>query len=87
MQILVVVAIGLAAYSLYVRSQELFTIRVQQGKQTVARGYVPGSLLGGFADALKHVQSATIRAHKTANGARLSFSGGIDEHTGQRLRK
>ena len=85
MQILVVVGIGIAAYLWYVRSQELFNIRVQQGKQTVVRGFAPAGLLGNFADALKNVHSGTVRAHKTANGARLSFSG-IDERTAQRLR-
>ncbi len=86
--VLPVVVLGLAVvgYLVYLRTQELFRIAVRDGKPTVVRGHVPGGLLGDFASAVRGVKNGSISAHKAVRGGRLSFGGGIDEDTGQRLR-
>lgn len=68
------------------RSRELFRIEIQDGKQTVVRGYVPAGLLNDFGSAIRHVGRGTISAHKASGHARLSFGGDIDAGAAQRLR-
>lgn len=83
--LLIVVGV-LVALLLFSRSQELFRIEIQDGKQTVVKGYVPAGLLNDFGSAIRHVGRGTITAHKSSDHARLSFGGGIDAGAAQRLR-
>jgi hypothetical protein len=69
----------------YQRSQELFVISIRGGKQSVIRGHAPQGLVSQFADAVKRLDRAELRARKTQRGARLSCHG-VDEGTAQRLR-
>ncbi|MDD9937311.1 MAG: DUF3634 family protein [Myxococcales bacterium] len=86
MHIVILVLLGIGLWVWYARSRELFLIVVRNGKQTVVRGYAPTGLLNNFGDALQNISQGEIRAHRTVNGARLSFGGGIDPGTAQRLR-
>lgn len=82
----IVVVVLIIGYLWYSGSQQLFCISVRGGKLSVVRGYVPPGLLVDFGAALKNVERGEVRAHKAANGARLSFGGRIDEGVAQRLR-
>jgi len=86
LHIVILALLGIGLYVWYTRSKELFFIFVRDGKQTVVRGYAPTGLLNNFGDALANVSQGEIHAHRSANGARLSFRGGIDSPTAQRLR-
>ena len=81
-----IIACILLALLWFSRSNELFRIEIEQGKQSVVRGYVPAGLLNDFGAAIRHVGRGTIRAHKSSDHARLSFSGDIDDGAAQRLR-
>ena len=82
----VLLVLVVAAFLYFARSNELFAISVQDGKQSVTRGYVPPALLGDFADVLRGVKHAKIRALKSNGRASLEYRGDIDEHVAQRLR-
>lgn len=82
----VIGALLLLGYWLWLRGQELFRIDIHGGKQTVTRGYAPVGLLNDFGSAVRGVQSGQIRALKSEGGARLSFSGDVDAGAAQRLR-
>lgn len=72
-----------------VRSRQMFRLRLRHGELEVRRGHVPGGVLSSFRDALRSLPdatSATITGARTANGVRLTFSGGIPEGLQQRLR-
>jgi len=79
-------ALLLLGYWLWLRAQELFRIEIRGGKQTVKRGYVPAALLNDFGAAVRGVEHGEIRAHKSEGSARLSFSGDVDSGAAQRLR-
>jgi hypothetical protein len=81
---LVAVALLLAVYW-FSRQSELFYLSVRSGRVLVVRGRAPGGFLGEVQRIVKHVPRASIRAHKTERGGRLSFSG-LDEATERRLR-
>jgi Protein of unknown function (DUF3634) len=70
------------------RMSEIFMVSVRNGKVLVVRGRVPGNMLHEIADAMSRprVRRGSIKAHKTETGARLSFSGDIDEGRQQRMR-
>jgi hypothetical protein len=70
------------------RQSELFCVSVRNGKVLVVRGRVPAALLGDVKDVVSKpaVSSATIRAVKHEEAARLQVSGYIDEGRAQRLR-
>lgn len=71
---------------LLARSRELFRISIQNGKQTLVRGYAPVGLLNDFGAALRGVKYGTIKAFQSSGSARLSISGDIDLEAQQRLR-
>jgi hypothetical protein len=83
---LVFLVLLVIAFLYFARSNELFQITVRNGKQHVERGYVPPGLLGDFADVLRGVKDAKIRALKLGGRAELRLSGDIDETVAQRLR-
>lgn len=86
---LVPVVIGgllLLGYWLWRRAQLLFRIEIRGGKQTVTRGHVPMALLDDFGAAVRGVEHGEVSAHKAEGGARLSFSGDVDQGVAQRLR-
>ena len=82
----VIGALLLLGYWLWVRAQLLFRIQIRDGKQTVTRGYVPMGLLNDFGAAVRGVKNGEVRAHKAEGGARLSFGGDVDQGVAQRLR-
>ncbi len=82
----VIAALLLLGYWLWVRAQLLFRIEISGGKPTVTRGYVPAGLLNDFAAAVRTVKQGEILAHKAEGGARLSFGGDVDAGVAQRLR-
>jgi hypothetical protein len=86
MTVVIVVALLVVLYLLFARGHELFWVSVRSGKVNVVRGYVPPGLLRDFRSALRQVQSAEIRAHKAGGGARLRFSGKLDDSVAQQLR-
>jgi hypothetical protein len=71
---------------LLTRSRELFRITVRDGKQRLTRGYAPVALLNDFGSAVRRVKRGTIRAYRSGDSARLTFSGDIDADAAQRLR-
>ena len=71
---------------LLARSRELFRISIRDGKQLLTRGYAPVALLNDFGTAVRRVKRGTIRAYRSGDSARLTFSGDIDADAGQRLR-
>ncbi len=87
--VLVVVAVcvfvGLWFFS---RTGELFCLSVRGGKVLVLRGRAPGNFVSEARAIIARagIRSATIRAIKGEDRARLVFSGKIDEGTEQRLR-
>lgn len=86
---LVVVVVGLLlvlGLLALVRAQALFRVEIRDGRQTVARGYVPAGLLNDFGSVVRGVKRGEIRAYKAQGGARLAFSGDIDDGVAQRLR-
>jgi hypothetical protein len=70
------------------RARELFVLSVRDGRVLIVRGRVPPGYLGDVKGivASPPVRSATIRAYKDADHARLSVSGDVDEGRVQRLR-
>jgi Protein of unknown function (DUF3634) len=72
----------------FTRQSDLFTVSVRGGRMLVVRGRVPPALLAdmGAVVARPPVSRATIRAVKGESGARLVFSGALDEAQQQRLR-
>jgi len=86
MPIVILVLLGLGLYFWYSQSRLLFQISVRNGRARVTRGYAPGGLVSAFADVVSGVSHAEIRARRTPDGARLAFSGAVDERTAQRLR-
>lgn len=85
MFLLGVLAVVAVAWFLGTRANELFCLSVRDGQVLVVRGRVPAGLLGDLKDALKSTQRATVRAHRTPQGAQLGASG-VDEFLEQRLR-
>ncbi len=85
MVLLGVLAVVAVIWLLGTRANELFCLSVRDGRVLVVRGRVPAGLLADLKDALKDTRRATVRAHKTPQGARLSTSG-VDEFHEQRLR-
>jgi hypothetical protein len=75
--------LGLLAFS---RAQALFRIEIRGGRPRVARGYVPAGLLSDFGAVVRGVEYGEIRAYKAEGGAKLAFSGDIDDGAAQRLR-
>jgi Protein of unknown function (DUF3634) len=75
-----------AAFLYFARSNELFSIVVQSGKQRVTRGYAPPALLADFADVLRGVKHARVRAIKSNGRPELEYRGDIDDVVAQRLR-
>lgn len=86
MPILILVVAAIIGLLWYTGQRHLFEIEVRSGKLRVAHGHVPQGLLDDFASALRNVDRGKVFGHKTANGARLTFGGNIDEGTAQRLR-
>ena len=70
----------------FTRTRELFALSVRDGRVLVLRGRAPAGFVGQARDIVRGVRSATIRAVKHEHGARLSFSGALDEAREQRLR-
>lgn len=70
------------------RGSEIFSISVKGGRLLVVRGRVPAALVAQMREVVARppVRSATIRAVRAENGARLVVSGDIDEGRAQRLR-
>lgn len=70
------------------RQREMFCVSVRDGGVLVVRGRVPAGLLGDFKDVVAKppVGSATIRAVKHEDAARLVVSGEIDDGRAQRLK-
>lgn len=85
MPLLAVAAVAALIWFIGTRLNELFCLSVRQGQVLVVRGRVPAGLLNDLKDAMKSVPRATVRAHKTPEGARLSCSG-VDDFLEQRLR-
>jgi Protein of unknown function (DUF3634) len=83
--VLFLCALGLFWW-LLARSRELFRIRIDDGKQTLTRGYAPVGLLNDFGSAVRRVKRGTIRAYRSGDSARLTFSGDVDANARQRLR-
>lgn len=86
LHVAVLLLVGVALFFWLTHGRVLFRIRVRSGKPEVTQGHAPQALLNAFGDVLRHVSSAEIRAHRTPGGARLDFSGSIDDRTAQRLR-
>lgn len=84
---LLVIAIVAAVWWSW-RGRELFCLSIRDGHVLIVRGRVPGGFLHETAEAVKRprVARATVRALKGEHGARLAFSGGLDEGRQQRLR-
>ena len=82
--LLMLLVVGALIY--FARSNELFQIVVRDGNPRVARGHAPPALLGDFADVLRGVKRAEIRALKSGGRAELRYRGDIDDVVGQRLR-
>lgn len=83
--------IGLSAFALFAwlsRQSTMFVLSVRDGRVLVVRGGVPTGFLSEARDVIgrARIRSGTIRAQKTENACRLTFSGAIDEGTQQRLR-
>jgi|APLak6261683265_1056151.scaffolds.fasta_scaffold10206_2 hypothetical protein len=79
--------IGLVVWLVVERSGELFCLSWRNGELRLVRGAIPPALKRDLADALTRmkVASATVRAKKEAQGARLTASG-VDDFGEQRLR-
>jgi hypothetical protein len=84
---LLLIAIVVAAWWSW-RSRELFYLSIRQGRVLVVRGRVPGGFLYEAGETVKRPEVArgSIRASRSEHGARLSFSGDLDEGRQQRLR-
>jgi hypothetical protein len=69
------------------RANEQFCASFRDGKLLLVRGRLPQSLLNDFADTLRraNVKRATLKAHRTADGLRLTASG-VNDWDLQRLR-
>jgi hypothetical protein len=69
------------------RAGEVFCLSFRRGKLLRVRGQVPQALMNDFADTLRraNVPKATLKAHRTADGLRLTASG-VCEWDLQRLR-
>ena len=85
--LLVVIAVLVGLFVVVPRLNELFLVSVRGGQLLVVRGRVPASLLHDIEDVVQRagVESATLRAVKTPEGARL-VTAGIDDGVAQRLR-
>jgi hypothetical protein len=70
------------------RMSQLFHVSIRNGKVLVVRGRVPGAMLHEIAESMSRprVRRGSVKAYKTETGARLSFSGDIDEGRQQRMR-
>ena len=81
----IVIVVGLY---FVMRGRELFLLSVRDGRTLVVRGRVPPGLLSDVRGIVERprVRSATIRAVKTENHARLVVSGDVDDARVQRLR-
>jgi Protein of unknown function (DUF3634) len=84
---LFVIALAAGAFWAW-RSRELFHLSIRGGRLLVVRGRVPSGFLYEARLAVKRppVARASVRAVKGEHGARLVFSGSIDEGRRQRLR-
>jgi hypothetical protein len=68
------------------RAGELFYLSVHDGRVLVIRGRAPAGFVRDARDVVGGVRRATICAMKEEHGARLFFSGDLDEAGAQRLR-
>ena len=86
--LIAVVVAGLVAYLVLQRVREVFCVSVRNGRVLVVRGRIPQGLLNDFHAAVSNAPAVawgSIRAVRTAEGARLQVSG-VDEGREQRLR-
>jgi len=69
------------------RAGEVFCLSFRNGKLLRVRGQIPQGLMNDFADTLRraNVTRATLKAHRTADGLRLTASG-VSDWDLQRLR-
>jgi hypothetical protein len=88
MVLALVVLVALVVFYFVARAREIFVISVRSGRVLVVRGRVPAGFLGDVRAIVGRppVRSATIRAVKGENHARLTVSGDVDEGRAQRLR-
>jgi hypothetical protein len=87
--ITVVLALAIVVFLWWVaRQAELFVVSIRAGQLIVVRGRVPGTLLADIRTIVTQppVRHATVTATKREHGARLSFSGDLDDAQQQRLR-
>jgi hypothetical protein len=83
-----VVAAGVLLFVLVAsRAGEQFCLSFRGGKLLLVRGRVPQGLMNDFADTLRraNVRRATLKAHRTSDGLRLTASG-VSDWDLQRLR-
>jgi hypothetical protein len=85
--VFVALAVIMVVLLLASRANEQFCASFRDGKLLLVRGRLPQSLLNDFADTLRraNVKRATIKAHRTADGLRLTASG-VSDWDLQRLR-
>jgi hypothetical protein len=69
-----------------VRANELFFLRVRDGRVSVRRGRIPQRLLDDIADVLRGVASATLRGVTEDGRPRLYAEGDLGAEHKQRLR-
>jgi len=88
MYLLILAVIGVAVFAWWTFKNALFTVSIVDGRVASTSGTVPPRFLGDVSDIVRSppVRSATIRASRDAQGARLRFSGDISESQAQRLR-
>jgi hypothetical protein len=68
------------------RANELFFLRIRQGRVSVRRGRVPQRLLDDISDVCRGVQSATLRGVVEGGRPRLYADGELSGEHKQRLR-
>src|SRR5262249_16905449 len=69
-----------------VRANELFFLRIREGKVVVARGRIPQRLLDDIADTVRAVNRATLRGVVEEKRPRLHAQGELTQDQKQRLR-
>ena len=89
MQIAIVIAFLVVTFPLalaMMRANELFFLRVSEGKVTVRRGKLPQKLLDDIDDVMQTVPRGTVRCVNEGGRPRAFADGAITPEQAQRLR-
>jgi len=89
MTLLVALAFALLCVPLVlalVRANELFFLRIRDGRVSVARGRIPQRLLDDIGDTVRGVDRATLRGVNEGQRPRLYAEGDLSPEQKQRLR-